>query len=58
LSGDESVDVGVGKHLARAFRAVTDGHVTERADGDMAEQRFDGAVQLGGSLSGGFEPVR
>jgi len=57
LRFDKSVEIGIGEPLARALRAVTDGHVTERARGDMAEQRFDGAVQLAGGLRSSFEAV-
>jgi len=52
LRFDKSVEIGIGEPLARALRAVTDGHVTERARGDMAEQRFDGAAQLARGLGG------
>src|SRR5215472_2093202 len=57
LIGDEIVEIGVGEPDAPALPTVADVDVTERARGDMAEQRFDGAVQLGGGLRSSFEAV-
>ena len=56
--GDESVEIGIGEHLTRAFRAVADDDVTERTRSDVTVERLDRATELGSGLRGSFEPVR
>jgi hypothetical protein len=51
------IEIDVGEPDTPALPTVADIDVTERARGDVAKQRFDGAVQLGGGLGGGLEPV-
>jgi hypothetical protein len=46
LTGDESVEIGVGELAARPLGAVADGHVTERTGCNMTVKRLDRAVQL------------
>src|SRR5262245_21262215 len=58
LIGDKIIEVGVGKHLARALRALADDDVAEITCGDVSVERLDRAVQLGGGLRGVLEPVR
>src|SRR5262249_14028746 len=57
LIGDEFVDVGVSEHAARALRALADDDVAEIPGGDVGVERLDRAVQLGGGLRGGLEPI-
>src|SRR5262245_11271449 len=52
LIGDEIVEIGVGEHLAWALSAMTDADVFERAGGDVAVQRLDGATKLARGLGG------
>jgi len=54
---NELVEISVGEHLALAALAVADGDVLERAGGDVAVERLDRAVQLGGGLRGTLKPV-
>jgi len=42
----------------RALRALADDDVAEITCGDVSVERLDRAVQLGGGLRGGLEPVR
>jgi len=58
LIGDEIVEVGVGEPGSPALLSAADVDATKRTGSDVAEQRFDGAVQLGSGLRGGLEPVR
>jgi hypothetical protein len=48
LVGNESVEVSVGEHLARALCALADDDVAEIPGSDVGVERLDRAVQLGG----------
>jgi len=57
LGFDELVDIGVGEHTALAALAMAKGDVFQRARGNVAVQRFDGAAELGSGLRGTLKPV-
>jgi hypothetical protein len=57
LVGDELFQIGVGEHLALAFGAPTDRHVTQLAGGDVSTQRLRRAAQPLGGFSFGDQPV-
>src|SRR5215813_12016516 len=40
LVGDEFSEIGVGEHLARALRAMADQDIAQRANRDIAVERF------------------
>jgi hypothetical protein len=50
LSGDEIVEIRIGKHAAFALPAVAGADVAQRAGVDMAAQRPDRAAQPGSGL--------
>src|SRR5262249_21211533 len=58
LVSDEFVEIGVSEPDAPALPAVADVDIVQRARSDVAVERLDRAVQLGGGLRGGLEPVQ
>jgi hypothetical protein len=58
LRSNEFVDVGISEHAARALLAVADGHIAQRAGGDVAVEGLHRAAELGSGLRGGLEPIR
>jgi len=58
LIGDESVEIGIGEPGSPALLSTADVDATKRTGSDVTVQRLDRAVQLGGGLRGGLEPVR
>jgi len=47
----EGVEIGISEHLARAFLAVADADVAERAGGDVAVEGLDRAAELSRRLN-------
>src|SRR5262249_11236956 len=58
LVGDEGVEIAIGEHLTRAFLAVADDDVAERAGGDVTVERLDRAAELTRGLGGRAQPIR
>jgi hypothetical protein len=58
LGGNEVVEIGIGEHAARAFLAVADIDVTQRAGSDVSGERLDGTAEPIGGLRCSLESVR